>query len=411
MIKRNLFFQGIAQFGGRLFSYVFFLYSARALGLTEFGIFSYVLAIGYMVSIFMDFGIDPLFVKWVARKEVAIYEKVLQTRLLTVGIGLGSMVTISLFLDKRLHTPMILVALGFACLSLINISASFFRGIERMEWEAFFSVTQKGLLLGMGVFVLRYWNKADSAALVYFLSHMIACIGIVWVLNRLANISFHGFLNFEWEKISIILKQGFPLALVGFFGMVYYRVDTLMLALFWNMEEVGRYNGAYKLMEGLFLIPGVILAATFPRLARQTKEDVDGFKKMFMLIGSVLLGLSLMVSVVSHHLAPLFFETILGAAYLESVPIFRILLFAVIAVYLGYLATQSLIALDQQKLYMYIALVGMLLNVLLNLMWIPRFGGQGAAWATVLTESAVTACCFVGSLWTVRSYPVRGRSA
>ena len=68
-LRTNLVVQGVGQFSGRLLSYVFFLYAARVLGSDEFGIFSFALSVGYLVCTLMDFGLDALCVKWVARGE------------------------------------------------------------------------------------------------------------------------------------------------------------------------------------------------------------------------------------------------------------------------------------------------------------------------------------------------------
>ncbi len=87
------------------------------------------------------------------------------------------------------------------------------------------------------------------------------------------------------------------------------------------------------------------------------------------------------------------FDLFLGQEYHSSVRVFYILLLSVIALYPGTMVTQALIAIDKQKIYMYIALTCTIVNVLLNFIFIPQYGIHGAAWATVITDIILTVSC------------------
>jgi O-antigen/teichoic acid export membrane protein len=175
--------------------------------------------------------------------------------------------------------------------------------------------------------------------------------------------------------------------------VIYYRIDTTMLAGFRSMSEVGLYNGAYKIMEGLIMIAAVIMMVSFPRMSRLGKEKGPEFYSFINKLLIVLISLSFLVKAIMYFVAAYVFQLILGDQYYESIGIFKILLVAVLAIYPGYLVTQALIALDLHKVYMYMALMGALLNICLNFLLIPQYGAAGAAWATVFTEISLTAAC------------------
>jgi Na+-driven multidrug efflux pump len=63
--------------------------------------------------------------------------------------------------------------------------------------------------------------------------------------------------------------------------------------------------------------------------------------------------------------------------------------------YLNYGLTHFLIARDLGHRNMIFSTMMLVLNVAINLVAIPRLGGTGAAWATVITEAALTLCCLV----------------
>jgi O-antigen/teichoic acid export membrane protein len=147
------------------------------------------------------------------------------------------------------------------------------------------------------------------------------------------------------------------------------------------------------MMEGLIVLAGVIMMVGFPRLSRFGHDNRKAFKTFFSRLLIILLLLAISVGVVMYVCAAPVFHVVLGEQYVESIGIFKILLVAVVFIYPGTLVTQSLIALDRQKIYMYTGLVCAVLNILLNLILIPEYGTKGAAWATVVTESVMTIVC------------------
>jgi len=68
---------------------------------------------------------------------------------------------------------------------------------------------------------------------------------------------------------------------------------------------------------------------------------------------------------------------------------------AIPLVFWGYLMTQSLVALDHNRIYLVITATGLLLNVLLNFWLIPEYGASGAAVSTVITEALIPLSCFL----------------
>jgi len=107
----------------------------------------------------------------------------------------------------------------------------------------------------------------------------------------------------------------------------------------------------------------------------------------------LLILLSLILCAIMSVAGEFVFDLFLGKEYQSSVGVFYILLFSVIALYPGTMVTQALIAIDKQKIYMYIALTCTIVNILLNFIFIPRYGIQGAAWATVISDIILTVAC------------------
>ena len=189
---------------------------------------------------------------------------------------------------------------------------------------------------------------------------------------------------------SQLLREAVTLGLVLFLIQFYFRIDTIMLGVLASESEVGLYSVAFNLMEGTFFIPTIVMAAIFPGLS-QAKQFSAYFRK-----GALLLTLSGIagggaVFLLADSIISWFF----AAEFQNSADILRILAMAIPLVFWGYLMTQSLVALDHNRIYLVITASGLLLNVLLNFWLIPEYGASGAAVATVITEALIPLSCFL----------------
>ena len=148
------------------------------------------------------------------------------------------------------------------------------------------------------------------------------------------------------------------------------------------------YNAAFVIVEGSFFIPSLITAALIGSLS-QNDRFRSSFQKGFKILGISGLILGMLVSFLSVW----FFNNFYPPEFNKAGNLLRLLSWAIPLVYLGTLMTQSLVALDKQKIYLFFTICGLIINVILNLMWIPEFGATGAVWSTLITESFVPIAC------------------
>lgn len=390
----NFFTQGIGQFFGRFLFFIFLMYSARVLGTKEFGIFSFALSVGYLAYTIMDFGLDHLSVKWVARERKDIFYWLAVTRVGTTVLGLMLAIIISMFFDDNVRHTLLVLSVGFVFFSLSNLSFSYFRGIEVMKWESLALTFQRCLLLLLSVFILVRWQDSIAISFAYSLSLFVLFIFAVVVFFKKSNflLNEHRFVNVKKNVISI-LKEAMPLAFVSGLGVIYYKIDLIMIGGYEDMASVGVYSGAYMVIEGVMLLVRIIMAAVFPRLSQYGKNPGSMFLSFYKKLLVLLIFLSMAVTSGMYLMGDFVFNVFLGEQYINSIHVFNILLFSVIALYPGTMVTQALIAIDKQKIYMYIALVCTILNISLNSVFIPEFGINGAAWATVITDLVLTISC------------------
>lgn len=184
-----------------------------------------------------------------------------------------------------------------------------------------------------------------------------------------------------------VAAQSWPFGLAGFFYLIYYQSDIILLKYLSGAETAGIYNVAFLVMAVVYLLPSVIYQKyMLPKLYRWAEHDHERFLEIYRLgCGSMLtLGLTVMIILlpVVSWVVPLLF----GKEYSEAG---KLLLLLVFSVPLRFLVTSisgvfvSRVNIRRKNLYLGIVAV---VNVLLNIILIPIYASFGAAIATLISE-------------------------
>lgn len=184
----------------------------------------------------------------------------------------------------------------------------------------------------------------------------------------------------DWQCLSRSLGYGLktlPGQLVQFFN---YRLDLLMLALFWTNREVGVYSAAVFMAELVWYIPQAVITVLLPRVSAAGTAQ-QGLAMTARAIRHTVLW-SVLSAVALAAVAPLLIGLLYGPAFADAVPALWVLLLGIAALAPGKLAVAHLAGDGHPQYYTYLALVGVGISVALNLALIPRFGIIGAAAAS-----------------------------
>lgn len=238
------------------------------------------------------------------------------------------------------------------------------------------------------VSALRVWLIVTQASLVAF----------AWVLvveMALAAALFWGTagragMRIPWtaartERMRRLLAEAWPLMFASLAIVVYMKIDEVMLRQLADPAEVGLYAAAARLSEVWYFLPTALAASVLPALLRakaaHPREYAMRQQQYYDLSAAVAYGLSVPIALAS----PWIVRVAYGADFLESGPILAVHISASIFVFLGMARGQWLVNEGLQKFYLAATCAGAMANVALNFIFIPRWGGLGAAWATVIS--------------------------
>ncbi len=386
---RNLGWAFLHHGVGRGALFVFFLSLPWLMGAEDVGrlTFTYTLLL-LILQPLLDTAIGTIITKYTARQLLARVRQVLRFLGAALVSAIVAITVASVLIPGQIP---ILPLLGAAVLGAIALNSIFSwqRGLEDFRMEGIVGTAHKIMVL-LALAVLTWIGLTGPAA-----AAAAMLVGVVgaWAL---AGTGFSDTLRrFRLLMVSApdlsssttaLLREGFVLGAVGVVGLLYLRIDIVMLGVLSGDAEVGLYFTAARVLEASFILPHIVMLVVFPRLA-QRGSGQKLFARTVVALGLSGLLASLALAATGRWLIP----QIYGADWARTGDILILLSLAAPAVFLGYCLTQALVAQDHQERYLVVALIGLGLNIGLNLMLIPRFGGMGAAGATVVTEIVVTA--------------------
>jgi len=395
-LKTKVFKNTVFQIAGRSLTILISLLTTavltRTLGVETFGDYVFITSIVLLFVGLTDFGTITIGVREASvslEKKEKIFGSVLSLRII---ISLFIFIAFNLliyFLPQfaGLREPSLIASFVILFLILRTTMQAVLQVFLRLDLASFLEVIASLLaLLFIGSFLLL-GIKISLFWLMIFWSVSALASGIAGLYYVKKLISFK--LNFNKDDLFKIFKQASPLGVYLLVYAVYDRgIDNFFLKTFVNSEAVGFYGLAYKIHGNLIFGAAFLMNSLFPIISA-LKNDEERLKLIFKKAFSVLFFFGLLSLFLGTLFAPLIIRIISGAKFVLSVNILRILLFATFFSFLNHLNGYLLISLNEQKKLLVFSLFSLILNLVLNTIFIPRYSFWAAAAVTVLTEGLI----------------------
>jgi len=194
--------------------------------------------------------------------------------------------------------------------------------------------------------------------------------------------------RFNPDQAKRLLSAGWPLMLSSLAIVIYMKIDQVMLKRMLGADAVGVYSAATRLSEFWYFLPTTIVSSVFPSIVESRGANPDRYyrrlRRLFSLMSLLALAIAVPMSVLSRPLVLLLF----GSRFEAAGTILAVHIWAALFVFWGVAQEPWNIAEGLQRLTLYRTMAGAILNVGLNLLLIPKYGGMGAALATVTAYGA-----------------------
>jgi O-antigen/teichoic acid export membrane protein len=402
----------VIQIVGKALSILFGLVTVgmltRTLGDTGFGEYTTALTFLSLFGVCVDFGLTLTLVQMIAQRgqdEARIVGNVLGLRLVSGAVfyALAPLAVLAFPYTADVKQGVAIGALAYLLMSTAGMLVGVFQTHLQMWRFAFAELVNRACyLLLVGVLAyLGFGLTAMVAAMVA--ANLLWLLVTVYLAKPLVRIQP----LFETRVWAEAIQRSWPIALSILFNLVYLRGDVILLANFRPFAEVGQYGVAYKVVDVLTAIPVMFMGLLLPTLTsawcQQAKADFqNAMQKAFDLFAIIILPLAMGALIVAEDLTVL----IAGKGYEPAGGALRVLMLAVVFVFLNTLYGHAVVALEKQRVMVCGYALTAVLSLVLYLFAIPRFGMWGAAWVTVFSEAFI-ACLTV--LFVARVAKIRPR--
>ena len=375
------------------------IWVARYLGPGKFGMLNYALALVSIFSPLATLGLEDIVVRDIVRHP-ACKEETLGTAFVMKLIGsllsfVAVMITVFLLRpgDTLSHWLVGIIAAG-SLIQAFNITECWFNSQIQAKYIVFAKNTAFIICSVIKIALIMTGASVFAFAVVFTIEVGIGSLGLI-VAYKLKGGSFK-----EWwvtlERAGTLLRDSWPLFFSIISIVIYQRIDQVMLQEMVGSEEVGIYSVAVTLVGAWTFIPSAIYWSFFPGIlhAKQVSEQhfYDQLQKFYNLMALLSYG----IAVPTTLLAPWLIPALYGEAYSRASLMLIVLVWANIFTSLEIARTAFLNAMNLNRLYFVMITAGGVINVILNYFLIPRYGGVGAAIASLVAYwFAAHGSCFL----------------
>jgi len=390
-IAYNAFFSAGARVIETVLAFVIMMLIVGYLGEGGFGDYIIVITFVYIFSVFADLGLYSIVVREISR-EGADEKKIVSnafTLRLTAGIFIFSFAYFtSLFFpySDSVQFGIAVAAFGFWMLSNTQVLMGLFQKHLAMDKIAIAEIAGRVVQLFLVWLFVIYDFGFLYIVLAIFFSALVNFIFVTRFASKYVKIK----LEFDFQFWKKLLIQSYPLAISAILVLIYFKLDTIFLSVMKTSEAVGIYGLSYKILENLIFFPAMIVGLTMPIMSKYIFTNRDKFRSVvqrtlnFLIIAFVPIAFGVVMT--SDKIIKLFSDD----GFRDSPMVLNILIIALGFIFLGALFSNVLIAANRQKRLAQIYFVGMIFNVITNIIFIPKYSYLGAAATTVATELLVT---------------------
>ncbi|PTL58478.1 hypothetical protein C7Y72_01815 [Paraconexibacter algicola] len=381
--------QLVGRFGNLALGVVATVVLVQALGIEGNGQWATILAVATLVGVAGEFGLEPSAVR------LAAQEREDEARWITALL----LVRCAIALPASLLAAAICFAVstdGTMALAGALVSGTILAGAP-MSLRTIFQLRVRN---DVPIVVMTVNSVAWLAAIVLlavldgglvafaasFLAIQVATTGLMVVL-ALRELDLQG--GELVARARRLVRIGFVVGIGTALTTAYAKVDQVMVLEIAGERDAGLYGSAYILLDRLQFIPSAVMTTAFPLLAAAWPGDRPRIHGLAQRILELLLLASAPILAFTVVAPEQVVRALFGAEFQDAGAALPILMGAYVLVAFGYLMGFMAIVVDAQRIFVRIALAGLLFNVVANLLVIPDHGYVGAAWTTLATEVLV----------------------
>lgn len=394
-LRKNIIFNFAYQILALILPFITAPYLSRTIGAEGVGVYSFSQSIALYFTYITLLGLSNYGNRAIAevqddeQKRSKIFFEIYAMQLCSFFVSLVMYLIYVKFLSVDQRAAIIMI--GWVASAAFDINWFFF-GMEQFK----LTVVRNTIIKIISVLCIFIFIHSPKDQYLYILIMVISTLLSQICLWPYLKHYIH-FVKPSWKGIFFHVKPNLKLFVPVIAASLYNMMDKVMLGYLTNMKDVGFYENADKIVKMVQSLIVAIGTVMLPRMTALFSKDKNqqgrkyldiSFRIVFIYVSAALFG----ILAVSREFCTVYFGTgFEKTSYLLNILIVTVLFFGAGNV----LRTQLLIPLKKDDIYIKSAIFGALINLVINLILIPKFEAYGAAVATVLAEIVVCVYQFI----------------
>jgi len=363
------------------------IWVAKYLGPEQFGIFSYAQSFVGLFTIIATLGLDGIVVRELVKDENRS-DEIIGTAFWLKLIGAFAVLLILAiavnFTSNDHYTNLLVFIIASATIfQSFNVITLYFQSKVLSHYVVFANIISLFISSIVKIALILYEAPLIAFAWVILFDSLVLACGLIYFY--LQNNSTFKIQNLTFNKSTAIdlLRDSWPLILTGIASIINMRMDQVLLGNMTNFTTVGNYAVAIRISELWFMLPVIIGSSIYPAIISAKKHSellyrervVSTIKYMSMFA----FPFAMLVSLFSNSIIALLY----GDKFTEAGLYLSIHIWSGVPYLALFIYSQVTMIEKLTKQSFYISLYAVFSNLLLNYIFIPIYGGVGAAVATL----------------------------
>lgn len=361
--------------------------TARYLGPSNYGLINYAAAYAAFFFSVCTLGINSIIVKEFIdnpSKEGEILGTSLILRGVSSVFSAITIVAISSVLDSNEPITKIVVILYTISLvfQIFDMFNYWFQSRLQAKYTAIASLVAYSITAVYKIILL----VTNQPVTLFALSISIDYISVALILFYFYKKEGGGELSFSFKYGKNLLKKSYHFILPSLMIAIYGQTDKMMLKHMINETEIGYYATAVSLCSIWCFVLSAIIDSMNPSIMKAYQDDEKSFIKYNKMLYFIVFYVSIFVSLMFTIFGKLIIQILFGEAYLPTAASLRIITWYTAFSYLGVARNAWIVCKNKQRYLKYLYFSSAVLNVILNIIFIPKYGAVGAAIASLISQ-------------------------
>jgi len=416
-------FIGVAL--SKIFTYLYRIIIGRTFGPEVYGLFSLATMLLIFVVAFFSFGLPEGLVRFIPfyrgknqKSEINFIIKKSFSILISVSLiggillfSLSNIISIEIFHNSNLIPFLKIAALTIPFFILANYYLAILRAYEFIGIYSFIlNFLQNFIKVGSLLFFIIIGIKTNVVMYSYFLGILAMFLASYFAFDKYAKIIVEKNLNINRKKeiTKGLFSYSWPLTLLGIASFALYWIDSFTIGYFKTVADVGLYNAAIPLAALLMIAPDLIIQLFFPIVTKEySKKNFKLIEQLSKQVTKWIFIVNLPLTLIMLLFPGAIINLVFGETFLPAEQALRLLAFGSLFGSLSIVPSHLISMMGKSRLMLVNILLMLGLNLILNIILVPKYGLNGAAFSTMIIFVLLSATYIIQNYYYLSFIPIR----